>query len=286
MEEKSKIVPNTFQNPNVLVDDYMRYLTGNETKCYLVVVRKTLGWLKRRDCISLSQITEKAGIEEGAAREAMKALCRFGLVVKTADNDPLKNYGPEYELELDDMKVSMAALIARHTEKKTQAAKQTSKARAAAESKRIDPLLLTVPPTVEQTPPPTVEQTTQKPLSKAKNYYDDESEIPQENSFAKLAKLYESNMGIITPIMADTLKEIDENFPADWHLPAIKVCVDQNKRTAAYLFGVLQKWKEYGFGWKPTSTKAQQNSQRPQKTNLPQVQDQLKEWLALQGANA
>ena len=278
MSEQSKITPNTFQTPNVLVDDYMQYLTGNETKCYLVVVRKTLGWLKRRDCISLSQITTLSGMGDGPAREAMKALCQFGLVIKTADNDPLKNYGPEYELELDDMKVSMAGLIARHAEKESAAAKQTSKARAIAKAKNT-PLVSTEAPHVEHTLPPDVEQTTQKPLSKAINTYDDdEGEKQQENSLAKLSKLYESNMGIITPLMADTLKEIDETFPADWHLPAIKVCVDQNKRTAAYLFGVLQKWKEHGFGWKPTREEKAAQQSRPQKQSLTDLQSSLMRW--------
>ena len=39
----SKIIPNTFQTPNALTDEVMRLLSGNEVKCYLVIVRKTFG---------------------------------------------------------------------------------------------------------------------------------------------------------------------------------------------------------------------------------------------------
>lgn len=164
--EKSKIVPNTFQTPNTLVDDFMRYLTGNETKCYLVIVRKTLGWLKRRDRISLSQIMEFTGMSEGPARESMKELCRFGLVNRTAENDPNKNLGPEYELELDEMKISMAGLVARDEESKSAAQKRISQARAKLAEKN-NPTQSTEPPPVEQTHPHSVPQSTQKPLSKA-----------------------------------------------------------------------------------------------------------------------
>lgn len=166
-EEKSRIVPNTFQTPNVLVDDYMHHLTGNETKCYLVIVRKTLGWLKRRDRLALSQIAELAGLGDGPTRESMKELCKYGLVNKTAENDPFKNQGPEYELELDDMKINIAGLVNRDNARKAIADKQTSKAREKLKLKKIHPLLSTEPPIVEQTTPPIVEQTTQKPLSKA-----------------------------------------------------------------------------------------------------------------------
>jgi len=86
----SKIIPNTFQTPNLLTDDgLMALLSGNEVKCYLVVIRKTFGWRKERDRIAKSQITQATGLMKPTVDDCMAILVKFGLVLCTAENNAL-----------------------------------------------------------------------------------------------------------------------------------------------------------------------------------------------------
>jgi hypothetical protein len=61
----NKLIPNSFQIPNAIVDDFIKKLNGNELKIYLIVVRKTKGWNKEFDGISISQFQKYGGIGMG-----------------------------------------------------------------------------------------------------------------------------------------------------------------------------------------------------------------------------
>jgi phage replication O-like protein O len=54
--------PNYTQTPNILFDEIMRDLNGAELKVILAVIRKTFGWHKKRDRISLTQLEETTGL--------------------------------------------------------------------------------------------------------------------------------------------------------------------------------------------------------------------------------
>ena len=54
--------PNYTQTPNILFDEIMRDLNGVELKVILAVIRKTFGWHKERDRISLTQLEEMTGL--------------------------------------------------------------------------------------------------------------------------------------------------------------------------------------------------------------------------------
>jgi phage replication O-like protein O len=54
--------PNYTQTPNILFDEIMRDLNGAELKVILAVIRKTFGWHKERDRISLTQLEEMTGL--------------------------------------------------------------------------------------------------------------------------------------------------------------------------------------------------------------------------------
>jgi hypothetical protein len=55
---------NSFQIPNDLVDKLLSQMSPNALKCYLVIVRSTLGWGKEFDAISASKFMEKTGIKK------------------------------------------------------------------------------------------------------------------------------------------------------------------------------------------------------------------------------
>ena len=82
MSTDNRFIPNSFQVPNALVDDLMAELGGVELKCYLLVIRKTKGWSKEFDAISLSQFVTFTGAGKTAVINALKNLVDAGLLVR------------------------------------------------------------------------------------------------------------------------------------------------------------------------------------------------------------
>lgn len=69
---------------NRLVDDgIIGDLTGSELKVYLVVLRKTIGYHKQSDLISISQIEKIAKLTKPAIIKALKNLKEKGLIIQT-----------------------------------------------------------------------------------------------------------------------------------------------------------------------------------------------------------
>ncbi len=61
-----------------------------------------------------------------------------------------------------------------------------------------------------------------------------------------LYQLYEENIGPLTPLIADTLKEAEETYPAEWIAEAIQLAVERNVRHWRYVDAILRRWQEEG----------------------------------------
>ncbi len=59
-------------------------------------------------------------------------------------------------------------------------------------------------------------------------------------------KLYESNIGLLTPLIADELKDAEAEFPAEWIEDAIRIAATANKRSWRYIRAILASWKKDG----------------------------------------
>jgi phage replication O-like protein O len=75
-------IPNFTQLPNQLSDEWLKYLNFVELKVLLVILRKTFGWHKVRDRISLSQLEHITGAKRPAILRAAKTLHEKGLITK------------------------------------------------------------------------------------------------------------------------------------------------------------------------------------------------------------
>lgn len=58
--------------------------------------------------------------------------------------------------------------------------------------------------------------------------------------------LYEQNIGPLTPMIADELRDAEENYPIGWIEEAIRVAVNNNVRKWRYVLGVLESWRTEG----------------------------------------
>jgi DNA replication protein len=54
--------------------------------------------------------------------------------------------------------------------------------------------------------------------------------------------LYEHNIGMLTPLIAEQLKEAEGLYPADWIESAFKEAVALNKRSWKYILRILERW--------------------------------------------
>lgn len=60
----NKFIPNSFQVPNVLVDEYITELSSHSFKLLLFIIRKTRGWQKQKDSISTTQLAKVLGLKK------------------------------------------------------------------------------------------------------------------------------------------------------------------------------------------------------------------------------
>jgi len=58
--------------------------------------------------------------------------------------------------------------------------------------------------------------------------------------------VYEENIGMLTPIIADELREAEKLYPITWINEAIKEAVTQNKRKWSYISAILERWSSEG----------------------------------------
>lgn len=76
----SKLIINSTQIPNYILDIMMPQLGDTEFKIIMVIARQTYGWHKEADKISYFQLIKKTGASNGAVAIAVKSLREKGLI--------------------------------------------------------------------------------------------------------------------------------------------------------------------------------------------------------------
>ena len=88
-----KYIPNSFQIANAVVDDFLCLMSGNAWKCYGVIVRKTTGWQKEMDYISVSQFKTLTGIKKDeTVTDALKELEELNLIASVKQRGKVTGY--------------------------------------------------------------------------------------------------------------------------------------------------------------------------------------------------
>jgi DNA replication protein len=58
--------------------------------------------------------------------------------------------------------------------------------------------------------------------------------------------MYEQNIGMLTPLIADELREAEKLYPESWLRDAIKEAAALNKRNIRYITRILERWSSEG----------------------------------------
>lgn len=102
--------------------------------------------------------------------------------------------------------------------------------------------------------------------TKNKNVNESDARAVQERT-SLLATLYSENIGAITPLTADLIRNMAIDYPdPTWYRPAFEIAVKNNARNLNYVDAVLKGWKDHYFGWKPEK----QNGRSRGKQAVPQ----------------
>ncbi len=62
-------------------------------------------------------------------------------------------------------------------------------------------------------------------------------------------EMYEQNIGLLSPIISDQLREAEEMYHEDWIEDAFSEAVTQNKRSWRYISAILERWEREGRGY-------------------------------------
>ncbi|MEJ2746533.1 MAG: DnaD domain protein [Anaerolineae bacterium] len=58
--------------------------------------------------------------------------------------------------------------------------------------------------------------------------------------------LYEQNIGPLTPLIADELRDAEQTYPLRWVEEAIQLAVENNARNWRYILAILERWRQEG----------------------------------------
>jgi DnaD/phage-associated family protein len=81
-------------------------------------------------------------------------------------------------------------------------------------------------------------------------------------------KLYEENIGPLTPLLADALKDAEQTYPRVWIEEAITIAVTRNKRNWRYVEAILKRWKDEGKDERKDRQGTDTSSDRHQKSEF------------------
>jgi DnaD/phage-associated family protein len=103
-----------------------------------------------------------------------------------------------------------------------------------------------------------------------------EAAAPEPDDRPNIFVLYEENIGMLSPILAEELKEAEELYSAGWLESAFHIAVSENKRSWRYIAGILRRWAAEG---KDEGKYDGKSGRHPQKDNRQKyLEDYERRW--------
>ena len=88
---KEEFKPNFTMTPNYLFDELLPKMKGSELKVTMILARKTYGWHKKQDEISLSQFMELTGMSRQSVINGLEDGIKRGTIIKVEKGDSKSN---------------------------------------------------------------------------------------------------------------------------------------------------------------------------------------------------
>ena len=59
-------------------------------------------------------------------------------------------------------------------------------------------------------------------------------------------ELYEQNIGLLQPVLAEELAAAERDYPEEWIADAFRLAAEQNARSWRYIRAILERWAHEG----------------------------------------
>lgn len=76
--------------------------------------------------------------------------------------------------------------------------------------------------------------------------FDPEAPVELVMEAPNIFRLYEENIGPLTPMIAEALRDAEDTYPSQWINDAIRIAVENNVRNWRYVAAILERWKQEG----------------------------------------
>jgi DnaD/phage-associated family protein len=96
----------------------------------------------------------------------------------------------------------------------------------------------------------------------AKGQWRESAQIYSPLNKSNIFRLYEENIGALTPLLSDMLREAEKNYPSAWFEEAFEIAVSRNIRNWKYVEAILARWKENGKDERRDSKDSVQDAKR------------------------
>jgi len=90
------------------------------------------------------------------------------------------------------------------------------------------------------------------------------------DNISSFAEIYEQNIGLITPMIAEELANLARDSPVEWFVEAVKEACLQNKRNISYVKAILERWKTEGF---KVDTRKKEHAGKSRARQLPSAEE-------------
>lgn len=78
---------------------------------------------------------------------------------------------------------------------------------------------------------------------------------------SKVAQAYETEIGALTPMIADAIRDAENEYPADWILEALHIAVERNARNWRFVLAILKDCKTKNLS--PSLNRLKPSSSKP-----------------------
>lgn len=231
---------NYTQLPNVILDEYLPLMGIAELKVVMFVARKTFGWQKEDDKISLSQMEDATGLSRQGVIDGVNAAIERGVLCRVQVGQ-----GFLYHLNIDENVTSQDSRL------------ELVKPVDQLEQKLVKP----VDTQKKDIKEIEIKNTTS---SSGDGSFETEQKTNNEiddSEWQSVIEAYESNIGVFTAMSSEMVRSAFDDYGAVLVVDAIKAAVSQNVRKWSYVDGILKRWKADGRkAQKPTKVEEKQKT--------------------------
>lgn len=87
--------------------------------------------------------------------------------------------------------------------------------------------------------------------------------------------LYEQNIGLLTPMIANELRDAEKHYPAEWIADAFREAVAMNKRNWKYVRAILERWRTQGKDAGRRATEVPEDAEARKRYYVPEGYEDL-----------